>query len=1183
MSMSGRDLAKLSRLVRSALEVSSRQPADFAFSDERPPDLTVPPAAPALSLAPDHPILGHPLPPAKRRRYEHLLPPSPTCNSDYSDDEPFPYQRPHLNSQAHKIEQALRRVCELSDTDDEDRLYDEEKSLRNRSLTLAASDHHYIGLRRRDIELIRKYRLQAASLPALSKSFEVLRSEEVSALLSRNSDHRSMPLHRRADVITSLKKIAAYRAYPQASPLKKKTNGKPISDKVETGLIRKAWGYMMKKDIPKGYKSMQKQRGDIRNGCKRVAQLCFKEVQKKANKLQREVKDMVPRAKRLSREVASYWRRKEKETGEMRKKREKEEVESRKKLEEEQESIRQRKRLEYLMKQSELYSHFMAQKLNLPMTYTAYTTSIPIDEEQAKEGVRNIIRQQREHIKKFDRDAGLSNDDLKDVGLIGLDRVDERKMMSRIDAPPASFVGELKDYQLKGLRWLDNLYEQGINGILADEMGLGKTIQTIGLMAHLSCNKGVWGPFLVVCPSSTLHNWQSELSIFCPSLKVLPYWGGLKERKLIRRYLSPKRVGQQDSPFHVCITSYQLILTDDKVFQKINWHYLILDEAQAIKNTLSIRWSTLLGFNSRNRLLLTGTPIQNSMAELWALLHFIMPNLFDSHEQFQEWFSKDIEAHSQDAGTLNLHQLKQLHAILKPFMLRRVKKDVESEIGQKTEMEHFCEMTLRQKVLYNRIKSRLNVSELFMMADSKIKVEKLMNLMMQFRKVCNHPDLFERRPERSPVYFRDPGYQVSTVNFNLPIMQEIRCAMHNPILVRVPRLVWEEIVSRDPHIPELYQVDSPLLALMRLAGLSIAESKRIALSDQLTRAVLCLHWTATMQRLHHYEEFTKPLLSIALAPSQQSALDFTGIYPSIVAGIYRVSTLATPIEITCASSRFVNNFRGALLSPLLKQLVFGKQFRPSFTYESQGQSNPCLLSILPDGLQAPIICPVEIPDLDSLVHDSAKLMILDDLLKKLAAEGHKVLIFCQMTMMLNILEDYLYSRKFTFLRLDGSTPIGDRRVMIEQFQTSEVFIFILSTRAGGLGINLTAADTVIFYDIDWNPTMDAQATDRVHRIGQDKPVTVYRLITKGTVEERILKRAKQKQIVQSTVYAGGAFKADIFRPAEVMELLFDSSEIDSAAAQKFIGGGRKGKKKKEATKEEGEGYNVAELVTNEIS
>ena len=133
----------------------------------------------------------------------------------------------------------------------------------------------------------------------------------------------------------------------------------------------------------------------------------------------------------------------------------------------------------------------------------------------------------------------------------------------------------------------------------------------------------------------------------------------------------------------------------------MKWQYVILDEAQAIKNINSQRWKTLLSFNSRNKLLLTGTPIQNTMAELWALLHFIMPKLFDSHEQFQEWFSKDIEAHSQDQKAVNQHQLSRLHAILKPFMLRRVKKDVEHEIGQKKEFQILCEMTKRQQELYD--------------------------------------------------------------------------------------------------------------------------------------------------------------------------------------------------------------------------------------------------------------------------------------------------------------------------------------------------------------------------------------------------------------------------------------------------------------------------------------------------
>ncbi len=149
-----------------------------------------------------------------------------------------------------------------------------------------------------------------------------------------------------------------------------------------------------------------------------------------------------------------------------------------------------------------------------------------------------------------------------------------------------------------------------------------------------------------------------------------------------------------------------------------------------------------------------------------------------------------------------------------------------------------------------------------------------------------------------------------------------------------------------------------------------------------------------------------------------------------------------------------------------------------------------------------------------------------------------------MTRMIDILEEYMAKRRYTYFRMDGSTNIADRRDMVNEFQTNrKIFAFLLSTRAGGLGVNLTGADTVIFYDNDWNPTMDAQATDRAHRIGQTKPVSVYRLTTKDTIEERILKRAKQKQNVQTTVYSGGAFKADIFKQSEIVELLYSEEEV----------------------------------------
>lgn len=179
-------------------------------------------------------------------------------------------------------------------------------------------------------------------------------------------------------------------------------------------------------------------------------------------------------------------------------------------------------------------------------------------------------------------------------------------------------------------------------------MGLGKTVQSIAFLAHIAEHYDVWGPFLIISPASTLHNWQQEMQRFVPAIKVVPYWGSPNERKILRQFWDTKDLHRREASFHVVITSYQLIVSDYKYFNRIKWQYMILDEAQAIKSASSVCWKLLLGFNCRNRLLLSGTPIQNSMAELWALLHFIMPTLFDSHDEFNEWFSKDIESHAEN-------------------------------------------------------------------------------------------------------------------------------------------------------------------------------------------------------------------------------------------------------------------------------------------------------------------------------------------------------------------------------------------------------------------------------------------------------------------------------------------------------------------------------------------------------
>ena len=278
--------------------------------------------------------------------------------------------------------------------------------------------------------------------------------------------------------------------------------------------------------------------------------------------------------------------------------------------------------------------------------------------------------------------------------------------------------------------------------------------------------------------------------------------------------------------------------------------------------------------------------------------------------------------------------------------------------------------------------------------------------------------------------------------------------------------------------------------------------------------------------------------------------------------------IASQQDVICSSNRFHRENYDRINSPEINQILFGKNFKQinrtqikkvdkHFTFMNSKNSKKYFLKLdeyienyLEDGILPNLFhryegfAQIELPSFERLVSDCAKLNKLDELLQELYKKDHRVLIFCQMTRMIDILEEYMAKRRYIYFRMDGSTNIADRRDMVNEFQSNrKIFAFLLSTRAGGLGVNLTGADTVIFYDNDWNPTMDAQATDRAHRIGQTKPVSVYRLTTKDTIEERILKRAKQKQNVQTTVYSGGAFKADIFKQSEIVELLYSEEEV----------------------------------------
>lgn len=317
---------------------------------------------------------------------------------------------------------------------------------------------------------------------------------------------------------------------------------------------------------------------------------------------------------------------------------------------------------------------------------------------------------------------------------------------------------ELREYQHIGLDWMVAMYEHELNGILADEMGLGKTIQTIALIAHLACDRGIWGPHLIVVPSSVMLNWETEFKKWCPALKILTYYGNTKDRKLKRKGWTKRNT------FHVCITSYKLVVQDHASFRRKKWVYLILDEAQHIKNFRSQRWQMLLNFNSTRRLLLTGTPLQNDLMELWSLMHFLMPNVFQSHREFKDWFGNPVSGMLEN-NAMDSAVFKQLHKIIRPFLLRRLKRDVEKQLPQKYEHVVYCSLSKRQRHLYDEFMSQ---------RDTKNKLASgnflsIINILMQLRKVCNHPNLFDPRPTLSPLI-------LPAIRFTIPLKLADFCA-----------------------------------------------------------------------------------------------------------------------------------------------------------------------------------------------------------------------------------------------------------------------------------------------------------------------------------------------------------------------------------------------------------------------
>lgn len=987
------------------------------------------------------------------------------------------------------------------------------------------------------------------------------------------------------------------------------------------------WKDLSRKDGPKAARLMQLINQTKLINMKKTAILASRESKRWLTRNNKNQKDLTTKARRAMREMSHFWKRNEREERDARKKQERELVDKAKKEEEDREARRNSRKLNFLITQTELYSHFISKKIKTSeIEGSDADPNLKLDSNESSLDKYHGVEGQATDFKSLDFDSENEDDLHRAAAANAQSALDSAK--SRAEAfdddsfknpdtngeemnfQNPTLVGDLsveqpkmlkctlKEYQIKGLNWLANLYEQGINGILADEMGLGKTVQSISVLAYLAETHNIWGPFLVVTPASTLHNWQQEITKFVPDMKVLPYWGNTKDRKILRKFWDRKslRYGK-DAPFHVLVTSYQLVVADAAYFQKMKWQYMILDEAQAIKSSLSTRWKSLLSFSCRNRLLLTGTPIQNSMQELWALLHFIMPSLFDSHDEFSDWFSKDIESHAQSNTQLNEQQLKRLHVILKPFMLRRVKKNVQSELGDKVEIDIFCDLTNRQKKYYQMLKSQISLVDLLSNNNNDENSQSLMNLVMQFRKVCNHPDLFERADVALSFAF---GSYAETGSFLREIDLEVAYTLRNSIRYDIPKLIYQELLlpSIDNDVgpkrklfeklsiynPENIADDSKrLFDWLPLSGVSPGELNKKSRQNVIQRAIDLKEYSdVNYEKLNRMEFLYKDENSTFVPKHEQLLIrelsnnhcaytsspalkELTSIKDKVYEDLYlnvlepaaKPIAVTAPIDAVCSNKNFTNNLESALFDEKIKSSL--RPLTRGTEYSLMRENIPVPLYPKAEMLPAPLsklidYSNIRMPSMNRFITESGKLSRLDKLLDDLKKNDHRVLVYFQMTKMMDLMEEFLTFRQHNYIRLDGSSKLEDRRDLVHDWQTKpELFVFLLSTRAGGLGINLTAADTVIFYDSDWNPTIDSQAMDRAHRLGQTKQVTVYRLLTKGTIEERMRDRAKQKEQVQQVVMEGkanfGKKKEDVnTKKKDVAFLLLGGGDEDAQSA-----------------------------------
>lgn len=684
----------------------------------------------------------------------------------------------------------------------------------------------------------------------------------------------------------------------------------------------------------------------------------------------------------------------------------------------------------------------------------------------------------------------------------------------------------MKDYQLDGLEWLVTLYENGLNGILADEMGLGKTLQCIALTAHL-LEHGVKGPFLVVAPLSTVSNWCREFERFSPRIKVLQYMGPKPRRQKIT---FGKLLRAQ-----VVVTSYEIMIQDHAKFQRTNWTYLTVDEGHRLKNFDCILIKFLKKLHVGNRLLLTGTPLQNNLKELWSLLNFILPDIFHDLELFQLWFDFEdlgasiggVDEKEKSILKMKVQELfiKNLHSILKPFLLRRMKKDVMKDLPAKKEYIIYSHLTPIQKVFYKAILDR-QLPDFVLKA--YIKEYLLLNHGDQFKSEDDFKDVDEYLAKMSVGSFHGQKRSRQT-RFDGADIQRIEQGINSDL----EESDYEELDSEVQSELEteskkgLADLDDLEAQYEKQFGGEVTEYSNdigdkpifpnstysLSPSDAgSTRDMSEHNSSSTVQSTPDYDESSK-----------SSSREFN-LREEFHSDVHKVNEEDEIIEISSGDEeptddRFaivkkLNHKFGPYVRRLALRNVIMQMRKTCF-------SHYCYYTpYLPESHYEEKLA-------KRLVENSGKMQLLRQLIVRLLKDGHKTLIFSQFTSALDHIRVYLEDEGVVCSQLDGRDGQDEREEQIKDFSSDSEDssqVFLLSTRAGGLGLNLVKADTVILFDNDWNPQMDLQAIGRVHRIGQTKPVKIFRFVVRDTVEELLIIKSFNKRLLEKLVIQEGNFQ-----------------------------------------------------------